>query len=203
MLRRRDMLRAMRKRPEKTQQTKADLKEAFWRLYATCPIEKITVGQVCEIAGYNRGTFYAHFQDMYALRDEIEDTLLTGMTDCAESCMEKLRRDSSKLSCIAACTDVVRYYERNKPYISVLLGEDGDPAFIHRLKANLKPLWRAYVIDPHCTRPESEVDLLLEYTLAGTLFMISRWLAEPNGTSARTLAHLVYDSSIREARHRA
>ena len=37
----------MRKRPDKTAQTKTDLKEAFWRLYAEKPLEKITVGQVC------------------------------------------------------------------------------------------------------------------------------------------------------------
>ena len=35
---------SMRKRPEKTEQTKADIKEAFWRLYAAKPLEKITVG---------------------------------------------------------------------------------------------------------------------------------------------------------------
>ena len=55
---------SMRKRPEKTEQTKADIKEAFWRLYAAKPIEKITVGEVCDLAGYNRGTFYLHFHDL-------------------------------------------------------------------------------------------------------------------------------------------
>lgn len=192
----------MRKRPERTEQTKAELKEAFWKLYSEKPIEKITVGEVCERAGYNRGTFYLHFQDLYDLLDRIEDTLLDGMTECVEACMKQLRRDSSKLSCIAACADVVMYYERNKPYITVLLGERGDPAFIYQLKENLKPLWREYVIDGG-SRSEAEIDLLLEYTLAGTLFMISRWLTDPGSTSARQLAHLIYDFSIKDTRKRA
>ena len=190
----------MRKRPEKTEQTKADLKEAFWRLYADRPIEKITVGQVCELAGYNRGTFYLHFQDLYALLAEIEDTLLAGMTECVATCMKRLSEDSGKLSCIAACKDVVLYYERNKVYIAVLLSERGDPAFIYRLKTNLKPLWRTYVVGSSAERAEAEIDLLLEYTLAGTLFMISRWLTDPGTTSAMQLAHLVYDCSIKGAR---
>ena len=59
--------------------------------------------------------------------------MLDGMTDCVESCMRRLRKDSGKLSCIAACKDVVLYYEQNKPYISVLLSERGDPSFIYRL----------------------------------------------------------------------
>ena len=188
----------MKKRPEKTEQTKADLREAFWRLYAMRPIEKITVGQVCELAGYNRGTFYLHYHDLYEMLELMESALQQGMTDCVEECMKRLKRDSGKLSCIAACKDVVMYYERNKAYISVLLGQDGDPAFVHRLKDNLKPLWREYVIGPNAARSESEIDLLLEYTLSGTLFMISRWLANPGSTSARQLAHLVYDFSIKD-----
>lgn len=162
------------------------------------PIEKITVGQVCELAGYNRGTFYLHYHDLYEMLELMESALLQGMTDCVEECMKRLKRDSGKLSCIAACKDVVMYYERNKAYISVLLGQDGDPAFVHRLKDNLKPLWREYVIGPNAARSESEIDLLLEYTLSGTLFMISRWLANPGSTSARQLAHLVYDFSIKD-----
>ena len=186
----------MRKRPEKTSQTKADLKEAFWRLYAHTPIERMTVGQVCSLAGYNRGTFYLHYHDLYELLESIEDALIAGMTDCVEACMKRLSRDSSKLNCIAACKDVVMYYERNKHYIAVLLGTGGDPAFTFRLKESLKPLWREYVIGADAQRPEDEIDLLLEYTLSGTLFMISQWLSQDNQIPAYRLAHLVYDFSI-------
>ena len=192
----------MKKRPEKTAQTKADLQEAFWRLFAERPIEKITVGQVCELAGYNRGTFYLHYHDLYEMLNSIEAALLCGMTECVETCMKRLARDSSKLSCIAACKDVVLYYERNKSCIAVLLSERGDPAFVYQLKANLKLLWREYVVGQDVDRSEEEIDLLLEYTLAGTLFMISRWLSEPGGISARELAHLVYDFSIKDVRRR-
>lgn len=192
----------MKKRPEKTEQTKADLKEAFWRLYADKPIEKITVGEVCKLAGYNRGTFYLHYRDLYEMLATIEASLLEGMTECVEACMKRLRNDSSKVSLIAACKDVVLYYERNKPFITVLLSEQGDPAFIYKLKENLKPLWREYVIDSDNARSEGEIDLMLEYTLAGTLFMISRWLSNPGTTSARQLAHLIYDFSIKDVRNR-
>ena len=63
----------MGKRPDKTAQTKADFKEAFWRLYSSRPMEKITVRHVCELAGYNRGTFYLHFRDLYDVLETIED----------------------------------------------------------------------------------------------------------------------------------
>ena len=197
------MLCPMRKQPERTERTKADLKEAFWRLYAEKPLEKITVGEVCRLAGYNRGTLYLHFHDLYDVLQSIEDELLAGMLECAESCMRRLQRDSSKVGCIAACKDVVLYYERNKARIVVLLGEDGDPAFAYRLKDGLKPIWREYVVGPDTGRSNGEIDLLLEYTLSGTLFMISRWLSSPERTSATQLAHLVYDLAIKDVRRRA
>ena len=192
----------MVKRTGKTQQTQNDLKQAFWRIYAKKPIEKITVGEVCTLAGYNRGTFYLHFQDLYALLADIEEEVLAGMTECVSGCMARLARDSGKLSLIAACKDVVLYYERNKEYVSVLLGEGGDPSFVYRLKDNLKLIWREYVVGSDSGRSEQEIDLLLEYTLAGALFMISRWVGDPSAMPAHRFAHLVYDFAIKDVRAR-
>ena len=193
----------MNKRPQQTERTKADIREAFWRLYAKVPIEKVSVRQVCELAGYNRATFYLYFRDIYDLLESIENNLIDGMTACVEGCMRKLEGDSSKLALVSALKDVVVFYERNKRYIVVLLGPQGDPAFTLRLKDALKPLWRRYVITDAGSHSEQELDLMLEYTLSGTLFMISRWLQEPGGISAAEIGKLVYDTSIRELNIRA
>lgn len=45
--------------------TRENLIEAFWELYKDKPIEKITVKEITNRAGYNRGTFYAYFKDTY------------------------------------------------------------------------------------------------------------------------------------------
>lgn len=193
----------MAKRPQKTEQTKADIREAFWRLYAKRPIEKVSVRQVCETAGYNRATFYLYFQDIYDLLESIEVELLDGMTACVESCMQRLEKNSGKLALMAALKEVIVFYERNKRYIVVLLGPQGDPAFTVRLKDALKPLWRRYVITQTGDHTEQELDLMLEYTLSGTLFMVSRWLAEPGDISAVEIGKLVYDTSIRDLAARA
>lgn len=39
-------------------------------------------------------------------------------------------------------------------------------------------------------------------TLAGTMYMISRWLRNPGKVSAFQLAHLVYDFSIQDLKQR-
>ena len=47
------------------EQTKENLVEAFWTLYKDKPLEKITVKEITDKAGYNRGTFYSYFKDTY------------------------------------------------------------------------------------------------------------------------------------------
>lgn len=47
----------MKKQPHITEQTKNNLRIAFWSLYAQKPIEKISIKEITELAGYNRGTF--------------------------------------------------------------------------------------------------------------------------------------------------
>ena len=47
--------------------TEQDFISAFWQLYEKKPIEKISINQLCQIAGYNRATFYNHFENIYAL----------------------------------------------------------------------------------------------------------------------------------------
>ena len=48
----------MKKQPHITEQTKNNLRIAFWSLYAQKPIEKISIKEITELAGYNRGTFF-------------------------------------------------------------------------------------------------------------------------------------------------
>lgn len=191
----------MKKRPEKTEQTKADLRQAFLRLYEQTPIEKITISQVCEAAGYNRATFYTHFRDIYDLLSTIEGDLLAGILPCVERCLKSL--EGGKVAKVAAMGDVVLFYETNRREILPLLGAQKDPAFIECLKGELKPLWRTYVIGEDTGRSDAEIDLILESALSGSISMVSQWLLNPNSVTPTQLARLVYDTAIRDVSKRA
>lgn len=58
------------------QRTKAAIREAFLELREKKPIEKITVTELTKLANINKATFYLHYSDIYALSDEIEDSLI-------------------------------------------------------------------------------------------------------------------------------
>ena len=200
-LRGRGTMASMNKRPEKTKQTKADLRQGFWRLYEKMPIEKITVARVCEEAGYNRATFYTHFRDIYDLLSSIESDMLSKMLMCVERCLKSL--SGGKVAKTRAMGEVVLFYETNRTVIGPLLGEQKDPAFIECLKSELKPLWRTYVIGEDTGRSDAEIDLILESALSGSLTMIGQWIRKPASITPTQLARLIYDTAIRDVSKRA
>lgn len=56
--------------------TEQEFLAAFWRLYAVSPVERISVRQLCQAAGYNRATFYNHFADIYDLLNQAVESIL-------------------------------------------------------------------------------------------------------------------------------
>ena len=56
--------------------TRKMLIEAFLQLRRQKPLRKITVSELCSLAGVGRGTFYAHFTDIYDFNEKLEDKFL-------------------------------------------------------------------------------------------------------------------------------
>ncbi len=67
---------AMNKKEMKSAETKAKLSQAFITLYQEKPIEKISVREITDAAGYNRAAFYIYYKDIYDLLESIESRLL-------------------------------------------------------------------------------------------------------------------------------
>jgi len=60
--------------------TRKSIRAAFLELRTNNALEKIKVTKLCELALINKSTFYKHYQDIYALSEEIEnETILSIM----------------------------------------------------------------------------------------------------------------------------
>ena len=53
----------MKKQPERTAATRSAFVDAFISISESRPIEKITIQEIADKAGYNRTTFYQYFED--------------------------------------------------------------------------------------------------------------------------------------------
>lgn len=60
----------------KEKRSKEYIEGAFLQLLQRKPIEKISVTELCQRAGVNRSTFYAHYLDVYDLMDRVTESFV-------------------------------------------------------------------------------------------------------------------------------
>ena len=176
----------MKKQPLVTEQTRANLRQAFWELYSEKPVEKISVREITDRAGYNRATFYLYYHDVYELLEEIESMVLGNI----ERLVNERLLKGEKLEFSQHMSLILRLAQRSRDYTRVLLGPHGDPAFSGRLKEIISPLVDRFFL------PEAELDeqarrVVREFYLSGILAIIRTWTAEENPMPIDQLINLL------------
>lgn len=171
----------MNKKPELTGQTRANLLEAFWSLYTDRRIDQITVKEIVAKAGYNRGTFYEYFSDVYQCLDHIEKMSLPRFDELPPM-------PNGQVPTTELFETFIKLYESKFKYYQVLLGERGDPAFQRKLIDSIKSAVKSTGRVP-ADIEALELDLLLEYILAGMIGVMRYYFqTQPNVTHAGIMA---------------
>ena len=163
----------MKKQPHITEQTKTCLRDAFWQLYSEKPIEKITIKEITELAGYNRGTFYLYYNDVYDILSQIENDILDNIRLAVDIIQQKDPQDFTNN--LSIFVELMQTYSK---YSTVLLGEKGDPQFTSHLKEIIWPLVHRFII-PFNDHSEYHMKLLAEFYLSGILAAVSKWNSNP------------------------
>lgn len=196
-----------RKQPEVTEQTKANLRQAFWQLYESKPLQKISVKQITDLAGYNRGTFYLYFDDIRDLLGDIEEKVLMiiggmmeGLASGADQGLasaitegEPGRQAHAELgSIMVPLAQAVRTYGK---YARVLLSDRGDPAFKARFKQMVWPVVKRSVLGTRVLDPREE-RVVREFCLAGLIAAITAWLEEDDQLPIESFIPLLTDELL-------
>jgi AcrR family transcriptional regulator len=64
--------------------TRRNIREAFLELRSKNPLEKLKVKRLCDLALINKSTFYKHYQDLYALSEEVENETISSIMSSFE-----------------------------------------------------------------------------------------------------------------------
>ena len=121
----------MKKQPQITEQTKDNLRSAFWTLYSSKPIDKITIKEITDLAGYNRGTFYLYYKDVYDIFASIEAELLQASEQILETARE------SELSGLKNHMSMIMELARKySAYVSVLSWDPSSNQFSRKSAGN-------------------------------------------------------------------
>lgn len=153
------------------EQTKTNLKEAFWKLYKEKSLNKISIKEITDIAGYNRGTFYNYYKDVHDIFNEIKLSLMPSEEYIASvlKSMENNRWDEI----IDTSYSPEEGEDREK--ILLLFGPNGDPDFMHEYKRDIRLKITNHVDDLSIDKM-NKLEYMLEFMLSGMLSVTMLWV---------------------------
>ena len=106
--------------------TKMVLKQSLLESIQEKPVGKITVKELCEKSGINRATFYAHYNDVYDMLEQIENELY-------ETISRSLDKGWSAGSMFELLSGVCSDIKLNGEVCKVILSDNGDKNFLNRI----------------------------------------------------------------------
>lgn len=153
----------MNKQPKIQERTKQNLTQAFWSFYKEKPIDKITIKEITTRAGYNRSTFYLYYNDIYEIREQLENHVLKELSERLNKLPSNLKIESDMLESITSL------YIENGEYLYHLL--NSDPAFVHRFKDALREYRHHFISD----QSDWKGACFLEFSLSTIISAFSYW----------------------------
>lgn len=171
----------------RTRVTRFLLRKAFMELLRQKPIQSISIRELCELAGINRGTFYTHYTDIYDLRAQIEEEMLRDF----EKSMEPLRRlESGSLTTVQVTAAVFQCLKDNADLCTVTLGDYGDKAFALKLLNLGRETCLAAYSDYFRGTPQKKIEYYYAFVSAGCIGLLQKWLSDGMVSSAEEMAQM-------------
>lgn len=167
--------------------TRMMIRRAFLTLLEQRPIQSITVKALCEEAGVNRGTFYAHYQDIYSLLEQLEREMVAELTVALSPILEA---PDSEHFLVQICTGIFECLQANADLCKAMLGPHGDAHFV----TELLQLGKQTCLTAYAQYFRSASPRMFEYYYAfvseGCIGLIRQWLHEGMTGSAREIAEM-------------
>ncbi|MBQ6546591.1 MAG: TetR/AcrR family transcriptional regulator [Bacilli bacterium] len=108
-----------------TKRTKESLYNAFWQFYKTTDIEKIKVKEICELANYDRTTFYRYFTDTTDILNQIENEIIDSIKTKIKnnSSVEEITVEKFKIFSETYGEYIVTFYEKGNRHFYIKFKE--------------------------------------------------------------------------------
>ena len=177
---------AMGRESQRVAETKERIRDAFFELYAEKKIERISIKEITEKAGLNRGTFYVYYKDIYDLLERTEDELIEELMEKVKGIVTMILRDADIIPFLPS----VEFYQKYSKILRSLLGPSGDPRFVHKIKKIIKitlgELFRKE------NMPEvRNLEYIMEYISSAQIGMITYWLQNDMALPVKELGEMI------------
>ena len=161
----------MKKQPHITEQTRKKLLDVFWKLYTKDNFAKITVKKVCDIAKYDRTTFYRYFFDINDILNQLEDELIKNIK-------ENISIKSKSKEPITISVDGFTHFTKIYGEYIVIFSEKGNMSFYKKFKELIKnDVYKYLSIN---VNDEIKKDFIFEFIFSSLINSFVYWYNHQN-----------------------
>ncbi|AOM84263.1 TetR/AcrR family transcriptional regulator [Salisediminibacterium beveridgei] len=147
------------------------IESSFLELMQQKPLSHITVKELCQKADINRSTFYAHYEDLSALLNAIQDRIIYDAEEMLNT--YDYTQDTEAL---VMTTRLMTYLSDNQRNSQTLFSDHGDTVFQRKLITMAhRHLIQSFTADP-AIHEDRHVDYLSTFITQGSIAMIQHWL---------------------------
>ncbi len=176
----------MNQESQRVTETKDKIRNAFFELYAEKKIDRISIKEITDKAQLNRGTFYVYYKDIYDLLDKTEDELIGELVVKLRELIPRILREEN----LDQFFPPLEFYQRYSKFLKILLGANGDPNFIHKIKTILKKTLREMLKNEQIPEVEN-MEYIMEFISSGQIGIISHWLSQDLALPINELGEMI------------
>ncbi len=172
----------------RVQRTRKLLQQALIDLTVEMGFAAVTVRDICKRAVVNRSTFYRYYLDKYDLLNHFMDEIQTATAEAALLAEKTWERNRQHVP--PGLLVLVKQVEANAAFYSVMLGRNGDPAFIERFRQFSVERYRHLFSQqaPAADAKTPPVEVKLAYISYAGIGVFLWWLENHQPCSAEQLA---------------
>lgn len=163
-------------------ETKQAIKKALIQEVEEVGFERVTVKKLALAAQINRGTFYLHYADKYAVMEDLQQELLLELERYVKHVQPVDAFQTLKMGQLyQPFINVIACIKEHAPAFRMLLGEQGSPGFTQKMKTIFGNhiLDRLSVVREEVQDPEFQ-QYLQAFIASAILGVIQEWLDKGN-----------------------
>lgn len=163
------------------------IRQAFVELLQEKDLEKITVTDIITRADLNRGTFYAHYQDVRAVIEQIENELITKLIEF----LGEFRHKNFFENPLPLLLKVSRYIEEDLEFHRILINSKGAIPFLEKLKGIFVEYMKTDSDIPETVKNSPDFTVGINFFAGGVINLYQVWFRGETNYSLNEIALVV------------
>ena len=160
---------------QRQERTRRHFYEALIELIQKHGFQSITVKDIVERAGYNRSTFYVHFQDKFELADNLLEMMLDGLeVAVGKPYLFGEKVYTTKLK--APSFNIIHYIYQNRTFFELLILDDTIPSLHTRMPLTITKIYMEQFKFETINNQPVNIEMFKHYTSYGFYGLMLQWI---------------------------